>query len=77
MRAVWGLIYKYGIPRGYFSEKLNLSQYLKVTGETGAGGTSIPDEYLDNIKNAGGKIGGAYNVYCQCYLGFRPTELLV
>jgi len=76
MRTVCGLIYKYGIPRGYFPEKLNLADYLKVSGESGAGGTSLPDEYLEKIKNAVGKIDGADYVYCQCYLGFRPTELL-
>ncbi|WP_312281520.1 tyrosine-type recombinase/integrase [Oscillibacter sp.] len=76
MRTTCGLIYKYGIPRGYFPEKLNLADYLKVSGEDGVGGTGIPDEYLEKIKNSVGKIDTADYVYCQCYLGFRPSELL-
>lgn len=76
MKTVCGLIYKYGIPRGYLPEKLNLADYLKVSGETGSGGTALPDDYLDKISKAVGKVYGADYVYCQCYLGFRPSEFL-
>lgn len=76
MRTAVGLMYKYGIPRGYFPEKLNLADYLVITGDTGAGGVGLPSEYLETIKNALGTVTGADYVYCQCYLGFRPSEML-
>lgn len=76
MRTTVGLMYKYGIPRGYFPEKLNLADYLNVKGEAGIGGAGLPDNYLEAIKNAVGHSLAADYVYCQCYLGFRPSELL-
>lgn len=76
MRTVVGLIYKYGIPRRYFPEKLDLSQYLIVKGDEGAGGMGLPDDYLDAIKRAVGSIPGADYLLAHCYLGFRPSELL-
>ena len=76
MRTTVGLMYKYGIPRGYFPEKLNLSDYLVITGENGAGGVGLPGEYLEKIREASGTTPGADYVLCQCYLGFRPSELL-
>jgi integrase len=76
MKTVCGLVYKYGIPRGYLPDKLNLADYLKVSGDDGAGGTSLPDAYLDKIAQAVGKVPGADYVYAQCYLGFRPSEFL-
>lgn len=76
MRTAIGLIYKYGVPRGYFPDKLNLADYLVITGESGAGGVGLPTKYLEKIKDAVGKVAGADYVYCQCYLGFRPSELL-
>ena len=76
MRTVIGLIYKYGIPRRYFPEKLDLSQYLIVKGEEGAGGVGLPEEYLEAIRKASGKLSGASYVLAHCYLGFRPSELL-
>lgn len=76
MKTVAGLLYKYGIPRGIFPEKLNLAQYLKVTGEDGAGGTSLPDSYVAALFGAIGKVDAADLIVAQCYLGFRPGEFL-
>lgn len=76
MRTTAGLIYKYGIPRGYFPEKLNLADYLTVTGDEGAGGVGLPTEYLERIREAAGSMPGADYVLAQCYLGFRPSEFL-
>lgn len=76
MKACIGLIYKYGIPRGYFPEKLNLAQYLSVGGEKGAGGACMPDRYVLEIEQAVGKTPGADLVTAQCFLGFRPAEFL-
>lgn len=76
MKTTAGLIYKYGIPRGYFPEKLNLSEYLTVTGDEGAGGVGLPTDYLETIRKAVGSVPGADYVLAQCYLGFRPSEFL-
>lgn len=76
MRTVVGLIYKYGIPRGYFPEKLDLSSYLNVDGASGVGGTGLPDLYLDQIRKAMPEHVIAKIIYAHCYLGFRPSELL-
>lgn len=76
MRTTIGLMYKYGIPRGYLPDKLNLADYLSVKGSEGAGGVGLPDEYLQAIRGATGASLAADYVYCQCYLGFRPSELL-
>ena len=76
MRTAVGLMYKYGIPRGYFPEKLNLADYLTISGDNGAGGVGLPGEYLEAIRNASESVPGADYVLAQCYLGFRPSELL-
>lgn len=76
MRTTIGLVYKYGIPRGYFPEKLNLADYLIVKGEEGAGGVGLPTRYVEKIKEAAEKDTAAGYVLAQCYLGFRPSEFL-
>ena len=76
MRTTAGLIYKYGIPRGYFPDRLNLAEYLTVTGEEGAGGVGLPPEYMTKLWASSGKVPGVDYVLAQCYLGFRPSEFL-
>ena len=76
MRTTVGLMYKYGIPRGYLPEKLNLADYLSVKGSEGAGGAGLPIEYVEAIRKATGRSLSADYVLCHCYLGFRPSELL-
>lgn len=74
MKALAGLLYKYAIPRHLAT--LNLAQYLIV----GKGDTSVkaalPETALAAISSAVGKVPGADYVLAQCYLGFRPSELL-
>ena len=76
MKTIAGLIYKYGIPRGYFPGHINLAQYLRVGGEAGSGGRSLPDEYVRQIFDAVGIVPGADLITAQCYLGFRPAEFV-
>lgn len=76
MKTVIGLIYKYGVPRGYFRKNLILSDYLKVNAEDGAGGVSLPDVYLSSIYHAVGTVPGADLVFAHCLTGFRPSEFL-
>lgn len=74
MKALCGLMYKYAIPRGYAD--LNLGTYLIVSGETGAAKESFTDEQLLLMRAAIGSVPYVDYIYCMCYLGFRPSELL-
>lgn len=74
MKAVCGLLYKYAIPRG--QAQLNLGHYLIVgEGETGSK-DALPLEALERLRELSGTVAGADYIVAQCYLGFRPTELL-
>lgn len=74
MKALCGLMYKYGIPRGYAS--INFAQYLFVSGEHGEERESFSAEQIEAIRQACGKVAYADYIYCMCYLGFRPSEFL-
>lgn len=79
-KAVLGLIYKFGMPRGYVPNnvagKPNLAEFLVV----GEGAKPQKDGFsadeLKTIKNSIGKIPYADYVYCHCYLGFRPSSFI-
>lgn len=76
MKAVVGLVYKYGIPRKYVPDNLNLAPYL-IPGGTGAAHRySFDDEQIEAIKKQIGQTRYAEYVYCLIYLGFRPSEML-
>lgn len=74
MKALCGLMYKYAIPRGLAS--LNLGQYLIVDADAGAGKVGLPVDILEKLKKAIGTVPYADYIVAQCYLGFRPSELL-
>lgn len=74
MKALCGLLYKYAIPRHLCS--LNLGQYLIVTAESAPGRKSLPLDALKRLHSMVGIIPYADYVVAQCYLGFRPSELL-
>lgn len=74
MKALCGLLYKYAIPRNLAA--LNMGQYLVVGGESGIGKEGLPLEALEILRNHVGKIPYADYIVAQCYLGFRPSELL-
>lgn len=76
MKAVCGLVYKYGIPRKVIPENLNLAQFLIVEGEGTARRASFTDEEIEAIKKACEKIPHAEEVYILIYTGFRPSEYL-
>ena len=76
MKAVCGLVYKYGIPRKVIPENLNLAQFLIVEGEASARRASFTDAEIEAIKKACGKIPHAEEVYILIYTGFRPSEYL-
>ena len=74
MKALAGLMYKYGIPRDL--AKLNLAEYLKVDGDAAAHRESFTDVQIEQIKKACGVVPHAELIYMMIYLGFRPSEFL-
>lgn len=74
MKAVMGLLYKYALPRGLAT--LNLGQYLIVGDGQDGNKEALPREAVERLKAAGETIPGANYIVAQCYLGFRPSELL-
>lgn len=76
MKATVGLVYKYGIPRKYVPDNLNLSPFLVVGGSGAAHRYSFDDDQIEAIKKQIGKTRYAEYVYCLIYLGFRPSEML-
>ncbi|MCQ2558871.1 MAG: tyrosine-type recombinase/integrase, partial [Oscillospiraceae bacterium] len=77
MKALVGLVYKYGIPRGCIPENLNLSQFVRIgSSESAAHRESFTDVEIAKIKKAVGTVPYADVIYCMIYLGFRPSEFL-
>ena len=76
MKALCGLIYKYGIPRHAIPENLNLAQFLTISGESAAHREAFTADQIKAIKNACGKVPHADEIYCMIYTGFRPSEFL-
>ena len=76
MKALCGLVYKYGIPRELVPSKLNLAEYLKVDGDAAARRSSFNDVQIEKIRKACGVVPQAEVIYCMIYLGFRPSEFL-
>ena len=75
MRTLIGLLYKYAIPRGAVPDKLNLSEYLTVSGENGRRQPFTMDE-VEKLRLAVGKVPFADYVYCHIHLGYRPHEFI-
>ena len=76
MRAVIGLVYKFGIPRKAVPDNLNLAPFLIVDGEAAAHRNSFTDIEIEKIKKACGIVPHAEDIYCMIYTGFRPSEFL-
>lgn len=74
MKAVCGLLYKYAIPRNMAT--LNMGQYLVVNGTAGIGKEGLPLDALETLKKNVQNVPYADYIVAQCYLGFRPSELL-
>ena len=76
MKAAVGLVYKFGIPRRYIPDNLNLSQFLRVGGSESSAKQAFTADQIQLIKNGIGVVLYADYVYCMIYLGFRPSEFL-
>ncbi|MBO5969527.1 MAG: site-specific integrase [Clostridia bacterium] len=76
MKAVCGLVYKYGIPRSAVPSGLNLAEYLRVSGDGAVERESFTESQIEQIRVILNKIRYADYVYCMIYLGFRPSEFL-
>ncbi|MBQ3089544.1 MAG: tyrosine-type recombinase/integrase [Oscillospiraceae bacterium] len=76
MKALCGLIYKYAIPRPQYQVQLNLAEYLIVSGEASDEKSALPLEAVSSLMQHVDDIDYASHIVCQCYLGFRPSELL-
>lgn len=75
IRTVVSQVYDFGIPRKIVPDKVNLGRFLRVTGDYGTR-EALPMSYLDTLKKHIGIVPGADFIVAQCYLGFRPTEML-
>lgn len=76
MKTLAGLMYKYGIPRGYFPEKLNLAEYIVISGGEQGRKVGFTDNEIEIIRKGIGKVPYADWIYALCYLGFRASEFL-
>ena len=76
MRALVGLMYKYGIPRRAIPDSLNLAPYILVGGDPAAHRPSFTDVQIEAIRRCVGLIPYADTVIAMIYTGFRPSECL-
>lgn len=76
MKAVCNLVYKFGIPRKYVPDNLNLAQFLIVSGGGATKRDSFTPSQIEQIRNATDVVPYADYIYCMIYLGFRPSEFL-
>jgi integrase len=74
MKALCGLLYKYAVPRDY--AKINMAQYITVSGGEKGEKDGLPREAVEAITQAVGVVPWADYVLAHCYLGFRPAEFL-
>ena len=72
MRAVAGLVFKYGVPRKLC--EMNLAQYLTIDAEHSEHRTGFTMDEVQRIS--GSNAEGADIILCMIYTGFRPSEFL-
>ena len=65
MKALAGLLYKYAIPRHMAT--LNIGQYLIVGGGDVSERAALPNDALEAIREAVGRVHGADYVLAECY----------
>ena len=79
-KTVLGLVYKYGIPRGYVPQNVsgqpNLASFLRIDADGSGHKQGLSAEELEKVRQAIGKVPYADYIYCHCYLGFRPSAFI-
>lgn len=79
-RACLGLVYKYGMPRGYVpsnpSGEANLAKFLRIKPGIVSEKIGLSTEELELIHKNIGVVPYADYIYANCYLGFRPSAFL-
>lgn len=79
-RTALGLVYKYGIPRGYvpanISGEPDLSKFLRINAAAGSQKPGLSTAEVEAVRKQIGKTPYAAYVYANCYLGFRPSAFL-
>ena len=79
-RTALGLVYKYGIPRGYVpsnaSGQPNLAKFLRICDGVHRKKEGLTDLDLERLRAALPHDPYAGYILCNCYLGFRPTAFL-
>lgn len=79
-RAALGLVYKYGIPRGYIpanpSGEANLAKFLRLCDGEQHTKECLTDLDLERLRGALPRFPYAGYILCHCYLGFRPAAFL-
>lgn len=75
-----GLVYKYGMPRGYVPSnaagKPNLAEFLIVGGGERGHKDGLPEEELEKVRRSVGTVPYADYILANCYLGFRPSAFI-
>lgn len=75
-----GLVYKYGMPRGYVPNnaagKPNLAEFLIVGGGERGHKDGLPAEELEKVRRSVGTVPYADYILANCYLGFRPSAFI-
>lgn len=77
-KTILGLIYKWAIPRGYVDNKVNLAEFIKIksTDDDKPQKVGFTAEQMQMLKDAAETDKVAKIVLCNCYLGFRPQEII-
>lgn len=79
-RAALGLVYKYGIPRGYVPQNVsgqpNLARFLVINADGSGQKSGLSKAELEALRDACGSVPYADYIYCHCYLGFRPSAFI-
>lgn len=74
MRALFGLLFKYAVPRKLC--EMNLAQYLTINAESSVHRTGFDADQIKKISDHVGKVPGADLILIMIYTGFRPSEFL-
>lgn len=79
MKVLASLMYKYAVPRGYTTEKINFGTYLKAKGEAGSAREAFTPVEVEQIRLAATAfppVPYADYLYIHIYTGYRTQEFV-